>query len=139
MKNQVDKTPKIQRSELAEKIGKGVFKSNKNPLVDAFIEVLEEHPEIEILSRGENIVNWRFKIDSPIFRENIGHYESYDHLLKNEKRKQKELEKKYEKQFIIDAHDKLGNMGVAKAVIGEAIKNVKEKKKAKKEAKKESN
>ena len=133
MKNQVDEIelPQLTRSELAEKIGKGVFKSNKNPLTDAFIEVLEEHPQVEVLSRGDNIVNWRFKIDSDIFRENIGYFESYDQLLKYDKRKQKELEKKYEKQFVQDAKDKLGNLGVAKAVIGEVIKNIKGKKEMK--------
>lgn len=128
MNNQVDETPKIKKLEIAETISTKVFKSNKNPLTDAFIEVLEEHPQVEILSRGENIVNWRFKIDSDIFRENIGHFESYAHLLKNDKRKQKEIENKYEKQFIMDAKDKLGNLGVAKVIISEVIKNVKQKK-----------
>ncbi|MCK4545400.1 hypothetical protein KAU43_07665 [candidate division WOR-3 bacterium] len=125
-----DEVPDIKKSDIAENIGKKAFKNNKNPLTDAFIEVLEEHPQVEMLSRGENIVNWRFKIDSEIFRENVGHFESYDHLLKDDQRKRKKLEKIYERQFIFDAKDKLGNMGVMKAVVKETLSNIKDKKEA---------
>lgn len=107
----------IRKSEMVETISKKVFKSNKNPLTDAFIEVLEEHPQVEILSRGDNIVNWRFKIDSQIFKDNIGHFESYEHLLKDDQRKRKALEKTYETQFIINAKNKLGTLGIMKAII----------------------
>ena len=125
-----EETPEDERKklELATKMTKNIFKSGSNPITDAFIQVLEEHPDVEILSRGENKVNWRFKIDSDIFRERIGHFESYDHLLKFDQRKRQELEKEYERVFIIQAKDKLGTFGVVKAVISETKKNKKDKK-----------
>lgn len=101
---------------LARQIEKKAFKGKRNKIVDAFIEVLKEDPDIEIMGMGDSRVCWRFKVDSEPVRVIAGHISDYTDMTKDERRAYDKMEKKYEKEAMSKAYKKLGTLGVIKAV-----------------------
>ena len=94
---------------MARSIAQQMSKKNKrNPIVDTFIEVLKEDPDIEILNITSSNVSWRFKVDSPPVIEIAGEISSFDEMTKEERRKYRKLEEKYQKKAMKETKDRMG-------------------------------
>ena len=106
----------MSNENIAKQIEKKAFKGKRNPIVDAFIEVLEEDEDIEIIGIGERGVAWRFKIGSEPLVSVAGHINDHSEMTKEERRAYAKLEKAYEKEATKKAYKKLGTLGVIKAV-----------------------
>ncbi|MHA1807006.1 MAG: hypothetical protein ACTSX2_05485 [Candidatus Thorarchaeota archaeon] len=104
--------------EVARKIEKHTTGGKRNPIVDKFIEVLEENPEVEILSVTDTKVDWRFKIDSPTIRDNIGVFQSYDEMTEEQLEQCHKLEEEHLLAFTKEAHSRLGVVRTLRTLMG---------------------
>ncbi len=95
------------------------FKGKRNAIVDAFIEVLKEDPNIEIKFITETGVEWQFKPDSDPVKAIAGDIQSLSEMDKYQRREYEKMYKDYEHKAIVKAKNKLGNIGVLKAIMGD--------------------
>ena len=112
------KTADQKRMSVAQQIEKKRFGGKRNPIVDAFIEVLEEDPDIVIEYITDTGVEWNFKPDSEPVRAIAGQIESLADMDKVQRKQYDIMYKEYEKQAVMKAKKKLGNIGVLKAIMG---------------------
>lgn len=112
-----DHTP-IKENKMARAIADKRFKGKRNAIVDAFIEVLNEDPDIVIEYVTETGVEWNFKPDSEPVKTIAGEITSLADMDKYQSRDYDKMYKKYEREAIVKAKDKLGTVGVLKAVMG---------------------
>jgi len=108
-----------RRMEVAHTIAQKRFKGKRNPIVDAFIEVLKEDPDIVIEWISDSAVEWQFKPDSDPVKKIAGDIEKLSDMDKYQRRKYDKMYKKYEKVAVRKAKDKLGTMGVVKVIMGD--------------------
>ena len=112
------KTADQQRMEVAKTIQDKRFGGKRNPIVDAFIEVLKEDPDIVIEWITDSAVEWQFKPDSDPVKKIAGDIEKLSDMDKYQRREYDKMYKKYEKQAVFKAKKSLGNIGVMKAIMG---------------------
>ena len=112
------KTADQKRIGVAQKIEKKRFGSKRNKIVDAFIEVLEEDPDIVIEYITETGVEWNFKPDSEPVRAIAGQITSLEQMDKKERKEYDIMYKEYELEAVKKAKDKLGTFGVLKTLMG---------------------
>lgn len=106
-----------KRMKVAEEIAQKRFKGKRNAIVDAFIEVLKEDPDIVIEYITDTGVEWQFKPDSDPVRAIAGDITALSQMDKYQRRDYNKMYKKYEKKAIVKAKDRLGTMGVMKAIM----------------------
>lgn len=104
--------------DVAKKIEKQTTGGKRNPIVDEFIAVLKEHPEIEILSVTDTKVDWRFKIDSPTIVVNVGEFQSYDELTEEQLGQCRKLEEEYMKVITREVYSRLGVVRTLRTLMG---------------------
>lgn len=92
--------------------------NKRNPIVDAFIEVLENNPEIEIREVEDTKVDWGFKIDSPTVQDIARGITSFEQMNEEQKLELERKEKEYLIQATKEAKDKLGIGGVLSSIMG---------------------
>lgn len=98
----------LNKQKMARTIGEQTYGSGRNKIVDAFIEVLEENPEIEIINISGTRVDWRFKIDSPSVQKIADGVTDWNDMDKKQRRAYDKLEKKYQKKAIKEAKTRIG-------------------------------
>ena len=105
---------------MAKTIEQRKYGGKRNKIVDAFIEVIQEDPDIEILHIGNTKVVWRFKIDSEPVQKIAPGITSFEQMTKPQRRAYDKLEKKYNKKAAKAAKEKLGGtMGLMKEIMGD--------------------
>jgi len=118
-KNDEVKTADQKRMGIAKEIEQKRFKGKRNKIVDAFIEVLEEDPDIVIEYITDTGVEWNFKPDSDPVKAIAGDIKSLADMDKLERKQYDRMYKDYEKEALKKAKKKLGTIGVMRAIMGE--------------------
>lgn len=94
---------------MAQRIEKARFGGKRNIMVDTFIEILKENPDIEFLGVDGTRVNWRFEIGSKPVQDIAPGLLNYANMNKEQRRAYDKLEKKYQKKVIKEVRNRLGS------------------------------